>query len=397
MIVYALVMPLAIGPDAAARSLAAIAFADKGTIQVEEYPLLQVPNPNYPLLVPLALAFLFLFQPGPVSLFAENVKIIFPLFYLSLLGIFFFRLKTRVKPPVLALLSTVILGTTPFLVYMGSVFNLNLPGAVYLFVGCVYLYSWWEGEQTADNLWLPGAMLGFFAWTRFEGLLFGLAPLAFVIWLGFRLPPQRQDRSGWQLFLPYTLIACSWGLYRRWRWASYGQLAIISDVDLLLILVVGVLILGYMLFMLYCFRPAWSTRLIRYLSLIVPGSILLSGAAVGWCFARDWHLGKDWATPLSTSWRLQMLYRHFTRPEWGGLAYLTMLLPFLVRKVVRMWYLWVLPLWIFLIWILVYVIGTWWIKPSFIYWTADANRILLCFYPLFLFAITRLLTSDVAT
>lgn len=384
-----LVLPVIYGPDVLSRQGAPIEFANLGTIQIDGYPLLQIAHPEYPLLVHLAMTYVYLWQPPPITLFSAPAMVLFPLFFLSMIQVFFFQVGRGWKAGLLGLLGTVILARTPYLIWMSSVYSLHIPAMTYAFLGCMLIYQWWEEQQDASVLWLAGMCLGFFAASRIDGLMFGMLALALVALLGLRGLVAGRSAPGWHFFIPYMVIAYQWEFYRRVRWGEFGRLVMVSGSALILIGLSLSVIGAYLVFKGYGTRFQWGKWLARNAGLIViPLSIL---AVVGVTFYLTTTDRRD------TLERLNILNRNYNHNEWAYLGNLVFLVPFLLRRALRGWYLLAIPLWFILAWIVIYawdVTNTWPNPANLSGGFASANRTLMYVYPLLLFAVAKLLAAE---
>lgn len=377
-------LPVVFGPDAISRQGPAIAFANEGTVRVDSYALIQIAHPEYPLLVSLAMVFGWMFDPDPATLFTTNFAGLFPLFYAAMVIIFYFRLRQRVKMVGLALVGALVLSQIPFIAWISAQFSLNLPAAVYMVVGCLYLYTWWEENLPTCALWLPALLFGFSAWTRLEGVFLGAIPLAVACLLILQRAENLRERLAWPLFVPYLILACQWAVFRRWQWGSYGRLVIVTNSDLILIgLNIGIVAL-YLAAVFLSLRFTWANWFTRRIDLIVAASILLVGGVTLLFILQD---------RADTMQRLRYLFNNLTLPDWGFIWLTLVLLPFLFRRAVKHWYLMLIPLWMLLVWVVIYawdVTGTWPNPIRFSGPLGSANRMLLNVYPLILFAVVRL-------
>jgi hypothetical protein len=385
----ALVLPAIYGPDVLSRQSAPVEFANQGTIQIDGYPLMQISHPEYPLLAHLALTFVYLLQPPPITIFSAPAMILFPPLLLSMALFFFFQVGRGWKATIFALLGVLILTRTPYLIWMGSVYSLHIPATTYAFLSCLLIYQWWEEKQPPQTLWLAGMCLGFFAWCRIEGLMFGVFILALVALLGLRGLMQGRAAPGLYFFVPYMLIAYQWEFYRRFRWGEFGRLVMVSGSALILIAASFSLIAAYLLFKQVGVRFRWGRWLARNAGLIViPLSVI---AVLG---ATLYFVNTDRRDTLE---RLHILNRNFNHNEWAYLGNLVFLVPFLFRRAIRHWYLLAIPLWFILAWIMIYawdVTNTWPNPANLSGGFASANRTLLYLYPLLLFAVAKLLAAD---
>ena len=130
------------------------------------------PNPDYPLLVPLAEVWIYTFLGNLNDLL---VKAIFPMYFLSILVVFFFLLK-RFMSRNKALLFTFLLATIPQFNHFATIGYTDLILAYYYSIAVMFLYLWMR-EQNPRFLILSGLFSGFAVWTKNEGAVLCLVSL----------------------------------------------------------------------------------------------------------------------------------------------------------------------------------------------------------------------------
>jgi hypothetical protein len=131
-----------------------------------------VPHIEYPLLVPLAQTYLYIFLGG---LNDHIVKAVFPLYYLSML-IVFYRVAGRALNRRHALLFTFLLATVPQFRNHAATAYTDLPFAFYCSASIFYIFLYTKesgGRFLALSLIL--SLLG--VWTKTEGLMFAVLNL----------------------------------------------------------------------------------------------------------------------------------------------------------------------------------------------------------------------------
>ncbi len=107
-------------------------------------------------------------------------KIIFPLFFVSLIaGVAGFLSKRGVDPRITAL-SAVILATVPTLFHHSTIGYANLPMGVYLVLGVLWGIDGIYRENKTSQL-LSGLLFGFAIWTIVEGLLFVFISMLVIV------------------------------------------------------------------------------------------------------------------------------------------------------------------------------------------------------------------------
>lgn len=126
-----------------------------------------VPHVEYPLLIPLAEAAFYTFL-GTVN--DLLVKVIFPLYYLSLV-IVFYSVSRRFISRRQSLLFTFLLATIPQVTDFATNGYADLPFAFYCSAAVFYLYLWMT--QKKDPFLVLSCILSLLAiWTKSEGLMF---------------------------------------------------------------------------------------------------------------------------------------------------------------------------------------------------------------------------------
>lgn len=126
-----------------------------------------VPHVEYPLLIPLAETAFYVFSGSVNDLL---VKIIFPLYYLSLV-IVFYSVSRRFLNRRQALLFTFLLATIPQITDFATNGYADLPFAFYCSTSVFYLYLWMR--QKKDSFLVLSFILSALAvWTKSEGLMF---------------------------------------------------------------------------------------------------------------------------------------------------------------------------------------------------------------------------------
>ncbi len=148
-------------------------------------------QPSYPLLIPLYGTFLYKLAGSPADYLAKAAS---PLFFLSLLGSFYFLARRFGSRPV-ALVFTAMLAN----LHMVNIVAFELAGyadtalSVYLLLGAGFLYAWWKEARTGD-LALASLFSALAAWTKNEGLFFLAAVAVFLV---IRLARTKADWRAW--------------------------------------------------------------------------------------------------------------------------------------------------------------------------------------------------------
>ncbi|MDP2912798.1 MAG: hypothetical protein Q8N91_02190, partial [Candidatus Omnitrophota bacterium] len=128
------------------------------------------PHPDYPLNIPLFETCIYLFM-GKLN--DQLVKIMFPLYYLGILGIFYYALR-RFAGSTYALLFTFLTASvSQFNSYATNAYA-DLPLAYYYFASAVFLFSWFRDTRKSSRLAISAVMAALAGWTKNEGLMYCL-------------------------------------------------------------------------------------------------------------------------------------------------------------------------------------------------------------------------------
>ena len=161
---------------------------------------------SYPLNIPLQIA---IFRMLGDDLLAGS-KLIFPMYYLSLLlGIFAF-LK-RASGWRIGLLGTMLLSTTPVLFEHATIGYANLPFTTYLVLGLMNIITGVKEKGKYRQI-LGGLLLGFASWTRPEGA-FLIVPILLVLYLGIRTQNHLESSSPTHWVLPPFVMIVLWQVF----------------------------------------------------------------------------------------------------------------------------------------------------------------------------------------
>lgn len=158
---------------------------------------------GYPLNIPLLISFFALLD-GDVL---PGSKLIFPLFYASLLGGCYLFWRRRQLSPMLSALGTLTLATVPVLYDHATLGYANLPEACYLVLGLVYVLQG-SPEESRRTLLIGGLLLGLAIWTRPEGVLLVLVGLAALVLIQRRNGAEKTRLGKW--IVPGALIGGTW-------------------------------------------------------------------------------------------------------------------------------------------------------------------------------------------
>ncbi len=127
------------------------------------------PHPDYPLNIPLAETFIYLFLG---NLNDQLVKAIFPLYFTGILAMLYFGIR-RFASRTYALLFTFLLASVPqFNAYAANGY-LDLVFAYYYFTSLLFLLMWFKDEDRKMGfLFLSAVFAALAAWTKNEGLMY---------------------------------------------------------------------------------------------------------------------------------------------------------------------------------------------------------------------------------
>jgi hypothetical protein len=183
----------------------------------------------YPLNIPLQVSvFAMLNDDG-----LPHSKLVFPLYYLSLIGGLLLFLRNRIGLP-LAGLVCLLIGAAPIVFDQATNGYANLAFSTYLVLGLLALIE--GAAQTNRPLqWTGGLMLGLATWTRPEGLYLAFAG-GFSVWFVSRLTRSKASPvATWAgpilaLAVPWTVFSVASGYQQNtgeavgMTWASWRQL-----------------------------------------------------------------------------------------------------------------------------------------------------------------------------
>jgi hypothetical protein len=132
---------------------------------------------DYPLFIPLSETWVYMFLGRWNDLL---VNALFPMFFLSLLVIFYFALK-RIIGKRLSLVSSFFLATIPHFLNYATNGYADLPLAMFYSASFIYIFLWISYKRESKYLYL-GAALSFFAvWTKNEGALLSLINILILL------------------------------------------------------------------------------------------------------------------------------------------------------------------------------------------------------------------------
>lgn len=222
--IYSLSMPLS-GWDAWFIWFlkARVFFIDKGVSAVFlTDPLYSQAHPDYPLMVPLAVSWIYTAAGRAYEQFG---KVIYPLQFASMLIVFNYA-AGRVSDKRTGLLFTALLSLTPFLlahagglpVKIGGLYTGDFTGysdlalSAYFMAGGAFLFLYMK-EGVRAHLVLASLMFAVSAWTKNEGITF--AGFSFLLLIVFLVVERRSSARDIVYFLiPLFVFVLPWTVYK---------------------------------------------------------------------------------------------------------------------------------------------------------------------------------------
>ncbi len=138
---------------------------------------MDIQHADYPLFVPLSETWMYMFLYNVNDLL---VKAIFPMFYVSLLVIFYYALK-RVIGPRWALLSTFFLATIPHLLNYAAIGYADFALTMFYSTSFLYLFIWIAYKRENKYLILSAVLSVLALWAKNEGALLSLINLSILM------------------------------------------------------------------------------------------------------------------------------------------------------------------------------------------------------------------------
>lgn len=181
------------------------------------------PHPDYPLNIPLSETFMYLFLG---NLNDQLVKIIFPLYFVAILGILYFGIK-RISGRTYALLFTLILATVPQFNNFATNAYHDVPFSYYCFAGTLFLLCWFKETKSSEFLYVSAAMTALSCWTKNEGFVYGIANIMLLAIFLLINRRNAMKRSVLSFFLYIGIILL---ILAPWLWVKYAANLINSDV-----------------------------------------------------------------------------------------------------------------------------------------------------------------------
>jgi hypothetical protein len=141
-------------------------------------------------------------------------KIFFPLALLCFTVIFYSSVK-RIKEPVEALLYTLVLLSSPFIVYLATIGYADLSDGIYFSTGIFFFYRWVR-ERADVYFWLFALFVALTTWIKLEGkplYLLGLAVLCFYLWKDHQGALKEKLIKIGQYLSVYAMVGLPWQLF----------------------------------------------------------------------------------------------------------------------------------------------------------------------------------------
>ena len=181
------------------------------------------PHPDYPLNLPLSETFVYLFLG---NLNDQMVKVIFPLFFIAILGILYFAVR-RLSGRTSALLCTFALATVPqFNNFATNAYN-DVPLTYYCFAGTLFLLYWFKETRSSGYLYISAVMTALAGWTKNEGFVYCASNilLLFIFLFANRRTIKKRDLLNGFLYIGIILLVLA-----PWLWVKFTLNLVNSDV-----------------------------------------------------------------------------------------------------------------------------------------------------------------------
>ncbi len=181
VIIEAVIQPIHGMDPMAMWSYKSKVFFFEGSVPLNLIDLQEFRQPSYPLLTSLMETWIYLWM-GEISDWLINL--IRPLFFLSLLIIFYFSIK-RFMERKFALFFLFILSSVPIFTHISAQRLADIPLSFFYFVAIVALFRWMENPNNKDAI-MAGLFLGFAMFTKQEGkALFAVSFLVLTLFCFF--------------------------------------------------------------------------------------------------------------------------------------------------------------------------------------------------------------------
>lgn len=126
------------------------------------------PHVDYPLNVPLSETFVYLFLG---NLNEQLVKIVFPLYFIAILGILYFGIR-RFASRTYALIFTFALASIPQFNNFATNAYIDVPLSYYYLAATLFLFYWFKERDAVEFLYISAIMTALAGWTKNEGLVY---------------------------------------------------------------------------------------------------------------------------------------------------------------------------------------------------------------------------------
>ena len=155
----------------------------------------------YSPLVPLIYSFVYF-------LGGTHPKVVFSIFYLSLIVLFYITMKDEIQSQRLTIIFAAIIATTPFFWWHSYLGLLNFTAGYFFVLGCFYFIRFFGSQEDTGKLIVSGIGFGLAAFTRFEYLVYFLAPFVVFIFQG-----EKNLKKVLAFFTPALLPPTLWSIY----------------------------------------------------------------------------------------------------------------------------------------------------------------------------------------
>lgn len=181
------------------------------------------PHPDYPLNIPLSETFVYLFLG---NLNDQIAKVIFPLYFLAILGLLYFAAR-RFSGRTGALLFTFILATVPQFNHFATNAYLDVPLSYYCFAGTLFLLYWFRETKSLGCLYISAVMTAMAGWTKNEGFVYCAANILLLLVFLFinRRGIKKKDILNGLLYIAVILL-----ILAPWLWVKFTANLVNSDV-----------------------------------------------------------------------------------------------------------------------------------------------------------------------
>ncbi len=181
------------------------------------------PHPDYPLNIPLSETFVYLFLG---NLNDQLVKVVFPLYFVAILGILYYAVK-RLNGRTGALLFTFILATVPQFNNFATNAYHDVPFSYYCFAGTFFLLYWFKETKSLGYLYISAAMTALGVWTKNEGFVYCVANVLLLLTFLFanRRTIKKKDLLSGLLYVGIILLVLS-----PWLWVKFTANLVNSDI-----------------------------------------------------------------------------------------------------------------------------------------------------------------------